>query len=152
MRSPSSASATISARSLSGGISNASTGVDRHAVDERGPPGQLTRLQRENAWRHVPNQNLAPDAIALINLYASFQQHEHAWTDVAGFEQQLTGFPVAHFAEPAQTIDFCAREFGEHLMHARRKRRKRRVGDDGLLPLRLLESKALNRSFCVHPE
>jgi hypothetical protein len=108
--------------------------VDSHAVDQRGPTGQLTDFSEKMLGAMFCNQNFAPDAIALVNLHAPTQHHKHAWAGVAGFEQQLTGFPVAHFAESAQTIDFRAGEFGEHLMHARRERRKRRVGDDGLLP------------------
>jgi len=75
----------------------------------------------------------APDAVALIDLHASFQQHEHAGTGPARFEQQFTGFPVTHFAEPAQAIDFRGRERGIHLVRAGGERRKRRIGDDRLL-------------------
>jgi len=113
-------------------------GFHGHARDERGTPRQLPDFSQEISRPVFDDDVLAAQPIALENLHASCQRNEHAGADAAGFEQQFTGFPVVHFAELAQPVDFLAAQFREHLVMPRRERREWRIGNDSLLSFRFL--------------
>ena len=124
MRSPRSASATSSDRTLSGEISNVSTSPSAVAVDQRRPTGELSDLGQELTRSLLDDRRDVSEAVALGDRHCARQHHKHAGPRLTGFEQSLAAGVCAQRSETAQPLDLPRRQRGEGLIVARAMRRK----------------------------
>jgi hypothetical protein len=111
-RSPSSASATSSARRRSGGISSATTGLTACASVSAGRP---------ESWASSPTKRpgeIGDDRLAAAELVAARDRHcagEHDAESVARFagrHERFTRAVRAHFAKPAHPLDLLGSSVG----------------------------------------
>ena len=87
MRSPSSASATSTSRSLGDGMTSASTGFVAMRVHQRRAAGELGELAHERARAVRDDRLVAPEHVVLGDRDLAAQDDEHARADLAGRDQ-----------------------------------------------------------------
>ena len=84
MRSPSSASATSTSRSLGDGMTTASTGFVARASTSDGPPGELRELPHELAGAVRDDRLVASERVVMGDRHLALQDDEHAGAHLAG--------------------------------------------------------------------
>ena len=87
MRSPSSASAT---RERTQAFGRDEQGLDvalRRSVDKRRARGKLADVRQELAFALLGDRRQMAQAVALGQRHLALEHHEHARTDLSGFEQ-----------------------------------------------------------------
>ena len=118
MRSPSSASATSSARSDGGRDHQHLDVADGVAVDQRGAAGHLAHLAGELAGAHARRSGaeLPRPSLRLICILPASTMHAEG--AAAGLEHLLAVLEVAHRAEAQHALDLGRRQGGECLVAA----------------------------------
>ena len=92
MRSPSSASAMSSERSLSGAMTSASTLLFGMGVDQGGPAGELRKLAHEGAGTMADDKRTMPAPVPLGDVDVAAQDDDQARGDASGLGKRISRF------------------------------------------------------------
>ena len=116
IRSPSSASATSSARSRCGGIDQ---GLDQSlgaAVDQGRAAGELGELAQEGAGLVIDHRPIHAQRIPVGHLELALEDDEDPRRDFPGAEEKITLGKSAERAEAPQPVDFHRGQGGKRLI------------------------------------